>query len=150
MPGETVVHRAQLHFTVYAWAAVWTFLAFVSFFASAAPVGALFLIIAFVSGANAYVISTTSEFAITDKRTIIKTGFVWRRTSELLLVKLESVGVDQGVLGRILNYGTITLAGTGGAREKFKHIADPMGFRRKVYEQIEAGRTSPHAHALTA
>jgi uncharacterized membrane protein YdbT with pleckstrin-like domain len=72
-----------------------------------------------------------SEFAITNRRVIIKLGVVSRRTFEMNLSKIESVNVDQTLLGRMLGYGTITLIGTGGTRETFADIAAPIEFRRQ-------------------
>jgi uncharacterized membrane protein YdbT with pleckstrin-like domain len=77
----------------------------------------------------------TSEFVITNKRIIIKTGFISRKTLEMNLSKIESVNVDQGILGRILGYGTITIIGTGGTREAFHDISSPLLFRRKFQER---------------
>lgn len=76
----------------------------------------------------------TSEFAITNKRIIIKVGFISRRTLEMNLSKVESVNVNQGILGRILGYGTIIVIGTGGTKEPFESIADPLAFRKKFQE----------------
>ncbi len=76
----------------------------------------------------------TSEFAITNKRIIIKQGFVSRRTMELNLNKVESVSVDQSIPGRILNYGSITVLGTGGTRERFANLAAPLEFRKRFQE----------------
>ena len=77
----------------------------------------------------------TSEFAVTTKRIIIKVGLIRRRTLELLLTKVETVGVDQSIPGRVLGFGTILVTGTGGTKEPFSNIADPMEFRRHVQEQ---------------
>ena len=79
---------------------------------------------------------TTSEFAITNKRVIIKVGLISRRTLEMNLPKIESVNVNQGVLGRMLGYGTITVIGTGGTREAFAYISNPLEFR-KQFQSIE-------------
>lgn len=76
----------------------------------------------------------TSEFAITNKRIIIKVGLISRRTLEMNLSKIESVNVNQGILGRILGFGTIVVIGTGGTKEPFAQISDPMAFRKKFQE----------------
>lgn len=73
----------------------------------------------------------TSEFAITNKRVIIKLGLISIHTLEMNLSKVESITVDQNPLARILGYGSITVIGTGGTRELFHNIADPMEFRRQ-------------------
>ena len=57
------------------------------------------------------------------------------KTLEMNLTKIESVNVDQSILGRILGYGTITIIGTGGTRESFHDISSPLLFRRKFQER---------------
>jgi len=76
----------------------------------------------------------TSEFAITNKRVIIKVGLISRRTLEMNLTKIESVNVNQSILGRMLGYGTIVVIGTGGTREIFAGICDPTTFKKKFQE----------------
>ena len=77
----------------------------------------------------------TDEFAITNKRIIVKTGLIQRHTLEMNLSKIESVNVDQSIMGRILGYGTITIIGTGGTRESFPNIQRPMEFR-KMFQEV--------------
>ena len=77
----------------------------------------------------------TSEFAITNKRVIMKVGLIRRKALEMNLSKIESVNVDQTIMGRILGYGTITVIGTGGTRESFARISKPMEFRRVFQEK---------------
>ncbi len=76
----------------------------------------------------------SDEFAITNKRVIIKTGLISRRTVELNLTKIESVNVDQSILGRILGYGSLQIVGTGGTKEIFPNINKPLTFRKKFQE----------------
>jgi hypothetical protein len=76
----------------------------------------------------------TSEFAVTSSRVIFKVGLVARYTTELLLAKVESIGVEQGLPGRLVNYGDITVIGTGGTREVFRRVRDPIGFRNHVQQ----------------
>jgi len=75
-----------------------------------------------------------SEFVITNRRIIIKTGFIARSTFEMNLSKIETVNVDQSVMGRILNYGSITIIGTGGTKETFHNISKPLEFRKAFQE----------------
>ena len=91
-------------------------------------IGALFFLSALIRRA-------TSEFAVTDKRVIIKLGWLSRRTIEMNLSKVESVDVFQGIVGRMLGYGRIVVVGTGATREPFKEITNPMEFRRAVQSQ---------------
>lgn len=82
----------------------------------------------------------TSEFAVTNRRVVVKVGLISRQTLELNLAKVESIGVDQSIFGRILGYGTIVVIGTGGTREPFRTIANPMGFRQAVNQAIEVAQ----------
>ncbi len=81
-----------------------------------------------------YVEVMTSEFAVTSSRLILKVGLISRYTTELLLTKVESIGVQQGLTGRFLNFGDLIVTGTGGAREVFRRVRDPIGFRNHVQQ----------------
>ena len=80
------------------------------------------------------VIRWSSEFVITNRRIIIKTGLIARNTFEMNLSKIESVNVDQSFMGRILGYGSMTIIGTGGTREAFRNIRKPLEFRKAFQE----------------
>ena len=74
----------------------------------------------------------TSELVITDRRVLIKVGFIRRHTFEMFISKIESVAVYQGMMGRIFNYGTVEIRGTGGSAESFSTIAAPLQFRDAI------------------
>lgn len=142
LPGERVRYRAHLHkliyvlpglFTfVFTLGAVWAYLADIVLAAVALfVVGCIPLLLTHIK----YV---TSEFAVTDKRVIIKVGWIRRRTLETMLSKVEAIGVEQGIIGRLLGFGTITITGTGGTKEQFPDIARPLEFRRQVQGQVSA------------
>lgn len=73
-----------------------------------------------------------SEFVITNMRVIIKLGFVRRRIIETFISKIESVDIQQGIIERLLKFGTVTLKGTGGTSEPFKKISHPVEFRNAI------------------
>ena len=79
-----------------------------------------------------YIEMMTSEFAVTSVRLILKVGLIARYTTELLISKVESIGVNQSLGGRLLDYGDLTVTGTGGAREIFRRVKDPIEFRNRV------------------
>lgn len=87
----------------------------------------------------------TTEVAFTNKRVIAKFGFISRRTVELSLSKLESLQVDQGILGRIFDFGTLVVSGAGNPQAPIPGISEPMKFRRNLMEfqdtQQSAGRS---------
>jgi hypothetical protein len=74
----------------------------------------------------------TSELVITDRRVLIKVGFIQRQTFEMFISKIESVAVGQGMIGRIFDYGTVEIRGTGGSSESFATISAPLQFRDAI------------------
>ena len=68
------------------------------------------------------------EMAVTNRRVIIKTGLASRRSLEIMLAKVESIGVVEPTMGRILGYGTLTIHGTGGTPEPFSRIGTLRNF----------------------
>jgi uncharacterized membrane protein YdbT with pleckstrin-like domain len=97
----------------------------------------LFLLYSISLGVQAAIVMFTTEFAVTNRRLIAKTGLIRRQTLEILLSKVESVSVNQNMLGRVLNFGTVTVTGTGGTRESFRAIVDPINVRKKINQIIE-------------
>jgi len=79
-----------------------------------------------------------TEMAVTNRRVLIKTGLGSRRTLDLMLTRVESIGVEETFWGRMLGYGSVVVRGTGGTPESFVMIAHPQEFRRSVQEQIGA------------
>ena len=74
----------------------------------------------------------TTEVAVTNRRIIYKRGFISRYTIEMNLDKVESVDVDQSILGRILGYGDILIRGVGASLEPLRNIESPIEFRNHV------------------
>ncbi len=90
----------------------------------------------------AYVKYKTTELAITTRRVIAKFGFISRTTVELNINKVESIQVEQTVMGRMLNYGTLVIAGGGNPQAPIPGISDPIAFRRAFIEAQDGARTS--------
>lgn len=143
LPGERVVFETHYHWIIF-------FLG---------PLGFFFIVILvpFTFGLSLlvplflfpYFLITrqTSEFAVTDKRVVIKVGWIARRAIELILPQVESVDVRQGIIGRMLDYGAITVVGSGGTHERFRSIARPLNFRRAVQLQQVSPRYQERAIA---
>jgi uncharacterized membrane protein YdbT with pleckstrin-like domain len=150
LQGEEIVYRAKLHKIIFlpaaalavlgVLAAVWIDIYFENRQA-AIITGAILLVLAIVVAFPRFIRYATSEFAVTNKRVIVKVGLIHRHTLELVLAKIETVGVDQSIPGRIFNYGTIIVTGTGGTQEPFKDIADPLAFRKQVQFELSATGT---------
>ncbi len=140
-PGERIVYEASLHWMIYLGPmlllGVGIVMSVPGLGFGAMSGGLALLGVALLWLLVSYIRQRTSEFAVTDKRVIIKLGWLSRRTIEINMSRVESVQVDQDILGRFLNYGTITVIGTGGTKEPFNLIDDPLAFRRAV--QAEQG-----------
>jgi uncharacterized membrane protein YdbT with pleckstrin-like domain len=142
-PGETVVYATSLHWLVYLRPILLVILALLCLIASASVtetivalaweiIAALLVFLALVTGLAALIRRSTTELAVTDRRVIYKTGILQRHSMEMNRSKVETVGVDQSILGRILGYGTVTVRGTGGSFEPIRFIGDPLSFRSHI------------------
>lgn len=80
----------------------------------------------------------TTELAITNKRVIAKFGLISRSTIEINLQKIESIQVNQGILGRIFNFGSIVVAGAGNPQAPVPGISSPLQFRRAFIDTQES------------
>jgi uncharacterized membrane protein YdbT with pleckstrin-like domain len=140
-PGETVVYSTKLHWFVYLWALLLLAICIaLAIEASAMPdnpnislalwiAAAIFGLLALSSALRAFIRRATTELAVTDQRVIYKTGLLARHTLEMNRARVESVTVDQTVLGRIFGYGTVIVRGVGSALEPIRAINDPLTFR---------------------
>ena len=122
--GERIVHRGRVAW----WSAFW--LIFLGLLTLVVVVGIVFL-------AWAWIRVRSTEIAITNKRIIAKFGFIKRHTVEINLDKVEALRVEQGVWGRMLNFGTIFISGAGTSVAPIPDIADPLVFRRKFMEATD-------------
>jgi uncharacterized membrane protein YdbT with pleckstrin-like domain len=138
-PEETVAYKTTVHWFVYLHAALWALLALAALLVSlryeATGAGVLrwialaFLIVALALGIAAWIKRVTTELAITSRRIIYKSGLLKRTTFEMNRSTVESVGVEQSVLGRLLGYGRVDLKGTGASAQQLPLIHDPLRFR---------------------
>lgn len=119
MPGEQVTHRAEIHGIIF----------LPGLLLLPILIGVLLLLAAWVAKA-------TTEMAVTNRRVILKRGWLARRVVELNLQKVENVSVDQGILGRLLDYGTVTVAGSGGTKEVFEYVRSPLAFKAAIQAGI--------------
>lgn len=123
--GETVMHRGHVSLWPHAWKILLGVVLLPAF-----GLGLVFL-------AWVWIVYRTTEIAITNKRIIAKFGFVSRSTIEINLPKVESVQVDQGVLGRMLDYGTIIVSGAGTPNLAIPGAAEPLEFRKHFMEATD-------------
>jgi uncharacterized membrane protein YdbT with pleckstrin-like domain len=144
LDGERIVHRARLHWSIFATSIVVVLLgaALALVLGVYQPeywyLGAALTGIGLLLAIGPAIRYTSSEFAVTNKRVLSKVGFIERESDETLLSKVEAIAVDQGILGRVLGFGTVTITGTGGTEEAFARISQPLEFRRQIQSQVVA------------
>lgn len=140
-PGEHIVMMGRLHWIAY-WPAIfflvggtalvlWEEMSGMSdvVVAITSVTFGAFFVVAFV---HAWFMRWITEFAVTNKRVIYKRGFIYRQTAEMNMDKVESVDVGQSILGRLLDYGTIHVNGTGQGIEHLHRIASPIALRNAI------------------
>jgi len=144
-PGEQIRHISSIHWIVY-WPGVGVaLLAAVAYWLSETrPLTRFWLYTACALALVAVALLVqewftwwTTEIAVTNRRVIYKKGFISRRTNEMNMDKVESVQVDQSILGRMLDYGTVTILGTGEGFEKLRTIAGPIELRNSIDSPAE-------------
>jgi uncharacterized membrane protein YdbT with pleckstrin-like domain len=142
-PGETVLATGRLHWIIYRWAMLSCVLGvgLVWFEHVAFPHGDgltkatawTFTLLFLVTFAYAWFIRWITEFAVTNRRVILSRVFIARSTEEMNLDKVETVDVQQSILGRILGYGTLCITGTGGTNNiEVTRMAAPFALRNAI------------------
>ena len=143
-PGETIVYSTKLHWRVYIQAILLVIACIIITGAAVATndnqgislafgiAAVIFALLALSAGLRAFIRRATTELAVTDHRVIYKSGLLSRHTIEMNRDKVESVDVDQSLLGRVLGYGTVVVRGTGGSLEPIRNIGDPLSFRTHI------------------
>lgn len=120
IPGEEIEAKATITWLSQFWYFVF---ALVLVMTVVFPI--LFILLAIIN-------VTSTELAVTNKKVIGKAGFIRRVSIDLPLEKLESVNIDQGIIGRILGYGRVSIRGIGGNNVSIPYVKKPMDFRRVV------------------
>jgi len=142
--GERVAYTTKLHWIIFGWPVVFLVCGIVAmanhsrvggFLVSA---GEFLIAIGIVWGLIKFIRYTGAEFGVTNRRVLISVRVIGQRSLEIMLPKVEGIGVSQDLFGRIFGYGSIVVIGTGGTKEEFHTIAAPQEFRKQVQEQIAA------------
>ena len=142
-PGEKVLYSTNAHWMFFlpaiaAWFVAVVFLVLSRMIVADVPVllcltmAALAALFALYKTFTAWFHRWTTETDVTNLRVVHKTGFIKRRTFEMSLDKVESVDVNQSILGRIMNYGDVTILGVGEGKETISTIASPLAFRNSI------------------
>jgi uncharacterized membrane protein YdbT with pleckstrin-like domain len=146
---ETLIYETRLSWVIFFWAGFWLFwslallltwlcLGLAPLFAGKVTLvfSAFFFILAAVLGAVNYQDRQSSEFALTNKKVLIKTGIFSVKTFETQLNKISNISVSQGILEKILGYGSVLIASTGGLQETCRRIGNPIEFKKKIQENM--------------
>lgn len=142
-PGEKVLYSTNAHWIFFLPAIVAWIVAAALFVASGMVVGetlmlaclsvsAIVAVFALYKTATAWFHRFTTETDVTNLRVVHKQGFIKRQTFEMSLDKVESVDVNQSILGRILNYGNVSIFGVGEGNKTISTIASPLEFRNHI------------------
>ena len=135
MANENIIYQTKLSWTEYL-KHVLTLLVGLILLVANGPWGIIFIVFAILSAGMTYLKIKTSEFAVTDKRVLIKVGLLTTKSLETMLNKVEGIHVTQGIIGKMFNSGSIVVKGTGGTNNPFPNIDKPFEFRSAVNEQI--------------
>ncbi len=135
MTDEKIVYQTKLNLTEYLKSGIilliGLFLLFLSKF-----FGIFIILMGLISLGLTYLKINFCEFAVTDKRVLIKEGILRTESLETMLNKVEGIYVEQGIIGKMANSGSIVIKGTGGTNNLFRNIDKPYEFRNAVNEQI--------------
>jgi uncharacterized membrane protein YdbT with pleckstrin-like domain len=142
-PGEKVLYSTNAHWIFYLPAIMAWIVAIVLLVLSRSTITEAVILLCLSGSAVAAIAALywtargwfhrwTTETDVTNLRVVHKTGFIRRRTFEMSLDKVESVDVNQSILGRLLNYGDVTILGVGEGRETISTIASPLAFRNSI------------------
>ena len=111
-----------------------------AFTVEAGPLGLIFAALGLIVILVALIRRNSTELAVTNRRVIAKFGFIKRSTIELNLAKVESVRVEQSIVGRIFGYGSVIVTGTGATMDPIPYIANPIKFRQAVQSATDAAQ----------
>ena len=139
--GESSVYRTSVHWIVFSTPAIYTLLGFIALThrsANTSRIGLIFVLLGLFGALLAAIIYATSEFGVTNKHVVIKTGFRGKRAVEMATLELEDVDVRQGIWAKLFGYGTIVICGLGGTKEKLRNIKAPVEFHQHLQQQITA------------
>lgn len=139
LKGEHICHSATIHPAIYVPGAALILFGLILSIPETTILILLsttMILLGFYRLAMAHMDRISTEFVITNKRTILKSGYIARKIIELKHNKVESLNIDQSVLGRYLDYGSLEICGTGSGKTPVHYIKNPIVFRKNAMEVI--------------
>ena len=141
--NEEIVHEARLHWIIFAAPALCFVIGAIAIRAmlaegsgptsQAGVIGGVFLIIGALILLRTIIDYWTTEIAVTTKRVVFKRGLIARDTVEISLNRVEGIDVKQSIWGRLLNFGTVLVRGTGLGLQPMRRVADPLALRSAAF-----------------
>jgi membrane protein YdbS with pleckstrin-like domain len=144
IPGEQIAYRTALHWSNFAWAAILAMACIavsgLAFSRNYPAGGLILLLVAAVFAIWIYGEYVSSNFVVTTHRVLIRVGLFRRRSLEIFLSNVESIGVEQSFFERMFGCGNLIVTGTGGTKERFTAIARILPFRRMIQQEAAGSR----------
>ena len=133
-PGEKIRYQGSVHWILYLPAMILCVVGAVSsvFGPPGWIVATICFFLALILALRAWFIRWMTEIVVTDRRVICAHGFIQRHSVEVHMDKIESVDVDQSMLGRIFDCGDVTIRGTGSTLEPLRDVDRPIAFHNEV------------------
>ncbi|MEO8963103.1 MAG: PH domain-containing protein [Gammaproteobacteria bacterium] len=140
LPDEQILYRTKKHLIIFFLPIIWTIVTFIFLFnpnplivkISFAPA-----IAAVVTWIKQWLDYITSEFVLTNKRIIMKEGFFIRHSNEMRLATVSNMTINQGILGQMLDYGTVVINPFGGNNDVFSEIEHPYEFQKQTQMELD-------------
>ncbi|EKD53945.1 MAG: putative membrane-associated protein [uncultured bacterium] len=140
LPDEQILYRTKKHIIIFLTPLIWI-IATLFFLLNPNPmvvkVAIAPAIAALITGVNQWLDYMTSDFAVTNKRILMKEGFFFRHTNDLRLATVSNITVNQSLLGQMLDYGTVVINPFGGENDIFTAIAHPLTFQKESQAQLD-------------
>jgi uncharacterized membrane protein YdbT with pleckstrin-like domain len=146
LEGEDLIYETGLHKWILIWPVLLILLSIICIIAAAASGpngfgsavfwGLVFWVAVFLA-ITARLDYSTAHLYLTNKRIILKAGWMRKVSMEVLLDKVQGINIGQSPMGRILSYGVVTIKGVGINNITMKNVREPFVFRDKVQKQIQ-------------
>jgi len=131
-PDERILQLGRLHWIVYQPVAAFALATVIAIMVAQSGLVALLLFVTAIVWLSCWIARLTTEIAVTDRRVIVKRGLIRRSTIEINANRIESVAAEQSIMGRLLNFGTLIVRGTGAGIEPIPKVAEPLALRAAI------------------
>ncbi len=141
IPGEVIVHEGRVSRFIYIAPVIYIFFGYTLMSVGAGyglPLGYSFIVVGLLLLLARFIQRNTTELSVTNKRIIGKRGFIERHSTDVRLGRVESIVINQGMLGRLFDFGDVGVIGSGGTPDYMKDIDSPLEIRSQFMSALEA------------